>query len=200
MNHTSKQLKYKRNNSVNFADEIIFGENSIVSKNKITHSDIDEYTKSSHAISNKNESFSQNYLLSFSILSFSLITFMVILSKIVSTTFISFNSISTSIFVGGYFILFILTIFIISKRKMVTLEIKDDELLLKSFPALNKKIPVNQILKCELNSMKHGQHNRNDKIHFALNENGNKYKQPLTSGISLQLINGQHIIITSHKS
>ena len=81
---------------------------------------------------------------------------------------------------------------------MLTLEVKDEELHLKSFPALNKRIPVNQILRCELNSINKGQFN--SKTHFALNENGNRYKQPLTSGISLQLINGNHIIIGSHKS
>ncbi len=197
MAQINKHQKYKGNNSVNFADEIIFGEKSIVSKNRITHNDIDVYTKLKKANSAKRELLSQNSLLNFSVLSFSLIALLVILTKIVSTTFLSFSSISVSIFVGGYFGLFIFTIFIISKRKMVTLKIKGNQLYLKSFPALNKKIPVNQILKCEVDSMNKG---HNNKTLFALNENGNKYKQPLTSGISLQLLNGKHIIIGSHKS
>jgi hypothetical protein len=200
MDQRKNQVKYKGYQSANFADEIIFGDRSITSKNFDNNSDIDLFSKPRQKHSNIQESSSQNYLLNFSILSFSLIALMIVFSKIVSTTFISFNSLSTAIFVGGYFSLFLLTIFIISKRKMLTLEIKGEELHLKSFPALNKIIPVSQILKCELNTINNGRFNSINKIHFALNENGNRYKQPLTSGITLQLINGQHIIIASHKS
>ncbi len=200
MDYINNQLKYRGNNSVDFADEIIFGENSIVSKNKINHSELNLFTKSIPKKNGKDEPSFQNYLLNFSILSFLLIVLMVVFTKIVSTSFISFNSLVTSSFVGGYFVLFLFTIFIISKKKMLTLEIKNKELHLKSFPALNKKIPVSQILRCELNTMRNGKYNPQNKIHFSLNENGNKYKQPLTSGISLQLINGNHIIIGSHKS
>jgi hypothetical protein len=82
---------------------------------------------------------------------------------------------------------------------MLTLKVKEDTLQIKSFPLLNKKIPINQILKCELNTLNNGNFNYSNKIHFALNENGNRYKQPLNSGVSLQLINGKHIIIGSKR-
>ena len=82
---------------------------------------------------------------------------------------------------------------------MLTLEVREGVLQIKSFPLLNKKIPINQILKCELNTLENGNFNYSNKIHFSLNEDGNRYKQPLNSGISLQLINGKHIIIGSKK-
>ena len=200
MDLRNNQLKYRGNKSASFADEIIFGNNSIISQNQINHADIDLIAKSTPKNGNKQESLSQNYLFSFLLVSFSLIAFMIVFSKIVSSTLLTFNSITTSVFVGGYFLLFITTIFILLKRKTITLEIKDKDLHIKSFPALYKKIPVNQILKCELNTLKNDRFLTDNKIHFALNEDRNRYKQKLTSGISLQLINGQHIIIASHKS
>ncbi len=121
-------------------------------------------------------------------------------TKIVSTTFLNFNSIVASLFVGGYFILFLLTIILILKKRMLSLVVKGDILHIKSFPTLNEKIPVSQVLKCELNTMKEEQFELSGKIRFALNEEGNRYKLPLSSGIALQLTNGSHIIIGSHKS
>jgi hypothetical protein len=83
---------------------------------------------------------------------------------------------------------------------MLSLKVENGALHIKSFPSLNKKIPINQIIKCELNTMKNNRFSHSRKIHFALNNNGNRYKQPLTLGLSLQLINGEHIIIGSYKS
>lgn len=83
---------------------------------------------------------------------------------------------------------------------MLSLKVKDETLHIKSFPALNKKIPVNQILKCELNTMHNKKFSLSNKVHFALNKDGNRYKLPLTSGIALQLIDGNHILIGSYKS
>ncbi len=183
---------------MDFADEIRIGENPIITKNFSNYSDIEFFTKPSKKVTPNN--FSQNYFLSFSMVSIVLIALIIISTKIISSTFLSFTSFSTSLFVVGYFILFISTIYLISKRKMLSLEVKDKMLHIKSFPALNKKIPVNQILKCELNSMDNEKFTLSDRVHFALNENGNRYKLPLTSGIALQLINGNHIIISSSKS
>lgn len=183
---------------MDFADEIRIGENPIITKNFSNYSDIEFFTKPSQKETpNK---FSQNYFLSFSMVSFVLIALIIIFTKIISTSFLSFTSFSTSLFVVGYFILFISTIYLISRRKMLSLEVKDRTLHIKSFPALNKKIPVNQILKCELNTMDKKEFALSDRVHFALNENGNRYKLPLTSGIALQLIDGNHIIISSSKS
>ncbi len=100
----------------------------------------------------------------------------------------------------GYFLLFISAICLVSKRKMLLLKVKGKTLHIKSFPALNEKIPVNQILKCELNTINNGKYTHSNKAHFALNEDGNRYKLPLTSGIALQLIDGNHILIGSYKS
>ena len=199
MDQRNNQLKYRGNTSANFADEIIFGDNSIISKNEISHSDINLFTANQKKDSNI-ESLSQNHLFGFLVVSFSLIAFLIVFTKIISATLLTLNSFTTSFFVGGYFLLFITTIFVLLKRKTITLEVKDKELHIKSFPSLNKKIPVNQILKCELNTIKKSKFYANNRMHFALNEDRNRYKQPLTSGITLQLLNGQHIVIASHKS
>lgn len=82
---------------------------------------------------------------------------------------------------------------------MLSLEIKNEMLHIKSFPALNEKIPVNQILKCEVRTMNNGQFRLKDKLYFALNENGNKYRQIIKDGMLLQMINGRYIIIGSAK-
>lgn len=195
MDRINNLQKYRGNKSVDFADEIRIGKNPIITKNFSNYSDIEFFTKPSQKETpNK---FSHNYFLSFSMVSFVLIVLIIISTKIISTSFTSF---STSLFVVGYFILFISTIYLISKRKMLSLEVKDKTLHIKSFPALNKRIPVNQILKCELNTMDKEKFTLSDRVHFALNENGNRYKLPLTSGIALQLIDGNHIIISSSKS
>ena len=185
---------------MDFADEIIIGENPIITKNFSNYSDIEFFTKPNQKVTQSDDKISQNYLLSFSMVSFALIIVMILFTKIISTTFLSFSSLSTSLFVTGYFVLFISTIYLISKRKMLSLEVRDKTLHIKSFPALNKKIPVNQILKCELNTTNNDKLSISNRVHFALNENGNRYKLPLTSGIALQLIDGNHIIISSSKS
>lgn len=199
MHQTGSYIKYSDNRSSNFVDEIIIGESPTI--NKIFHNNFEtalniqpEKNKS------KSEKNFQNYILNFSIISFTLIALIIVFSKIVSTTFLSFNSFSASIFVGGYFALFLFTICIISRRKMLTLRIKNDTLLLKCFPTFSEKIPISQILKCELNTINNGEYNSKNKTQFALNENGNRFKQPLASGIILQLINGQRFFIASHKS
>ena len=196
MNHSNNQLKYLNNFSTDFTDEIIIGDSQITG-NAGDHGV--ELNIHEAPIQKNTDPNSQNYLLNFSILSFALIAFFLIFSKIISTTLLSFNSLSTSIFFSGYFLLFIASMFLIMRKKMLTLEVNEDNLLIKSFPTLNKKIPLNQILKCELNTLENGSFNYSNKIRFALNENGNKYKQPLNSGITLQLINGRHIIIGSKK-
>jgi hypothetical protein len=198
MDHKNNQLKYRANNSVSFADEIIIGKAPIISKSFDNFSDIDLFPKEKSKTQKENQS--QNYMLHFSLLSFALIAFLIILSKIVTSNLFSFNNFSTSFFVLGYFLLFALSVYLISKRKVLSLKVKDNTLYLKSFPSLNKKIPINQIIKCELNTINNGKYSSENKLHFALNENGNRYKQPLTSGVSLQLIDGQHIIIGSYKS
>jgi hypothetical protein len=200
MDHTKRQLNYRVNNSVSFADEIIIGEAPIISKSFNNYSDIELFPKPIRNGENKRKKFSQNYMLNFSILSFILIAFLILFSRIVTSTLFSFNSFSTSIFVGGYFLFFALTVILLLKRKMLSLKVENGALHIKSFPSLNKKIPINQIIKCELNTMKNNRFSHSRKIHFALNNNGNRYKQPLTLGLSLQLINGEHIIIGSYKS
>lgn len=199
MHQAGRYIKYSDNRSANFGDEITIGDSPTISKTIRDNFDI-----SSNTTSKKNENgvakHLPNSLFNYSLITFTLIALLIVFGKIVTTSVISFNSISTSIFVGSYFALFLLTIGFISRKKMLTLKVKDETLLLKSFPSLNEKIPINQILKCELNTIKNGKYNTQNKIHFALNENGNKYKQPVNSGITLQLINGQHIFIASHKS
>jgi hypothetical protein len=199
MHQAGSYIKYSDNRSANFGDEIIIGDRPTIGK--IINNN---FNISSTVPPNKNENEVKknlpSVLFNYSLVAFNFIVLIMVFGKIVATSAISFNSISTSIFVGSYFSLFLFTIFIISKRKMLTLKVKGETLLLKSFPALNEKIPINQILKCELNTIKNGKYNPQNKIHFALNENGNKYKQPVNSGITLQLINGQHIFIASLKS
>jgi len=52
-------------------------------------------------------------------------------------------------------------------------------------------------LKCEVRTMRNGKFVGNNRLHFALNENGNKYKQAAKDGMLIQLNNGKYIIIGS---
>jgi len=185
---------------VDFADEIILGENPIITKNFINNSDFDLISNPTKSKIQSVEKFSQNYLLSFSLVSFSFIATLILFTKIASTTFININNLISSLFVLSYFALFIFSIFLISRRKILSLKVKGHILHIKSFPSLNEKIPINQILKCELNSMNKDKFTATNRKLFALNEDGNRYKLPLTSGIALQLIDGNHILIGSSKS
>jgi hypothetical protein len=103
MDHTKRQLNYRVNNSVSFADEIIIGEAPIISKSFNNYSDIELFPKPIRNGENKRKKFSQNYMLNFSILSFILIAFLILFSRIVTSTLFSFNSFSTSIFVADIF-------------------------------------------------------------------------------------------------
>ncbi len=196
MDYSNNKQKYYKNSSSNFSDEIIIGDDSIFSHT------FDSSEESIFLPPKENrlpKDVTNNFLLNYSIFSFILVATLIGLTKIVSATFTSFNNLSTTFFVGGYFLLFVISLVLIVKRKMLTLEVKEETLIIKSFPLLNKRIPINQILRCELNTLEDGKFRNYNKVHFALNENGNRYKQPLNSGISLQLINGNHIIIGSKK-
>lgn len=200
MYNKNNQIKYQSNKLVNFADEIIIGDNPIISKNSQNYSSFDLLNNPPSNNSILQEKPTPNYLFNFSIGIISVIATFIILSKVVTVTFSVVNDFFTTAFVGGYFLLFISTLILISKRKILSLEVKNDILHIKSFPALNKKIPINQILKCEVNTSNNTNSKLGRKIHFAINENGNKYKQPLVNGINLQLIDGNNIIIGSYKS
>ncbi|MBU0473877.1 MAG: hypothetical protein KKF62_06905 [Bacteroidetes bacterium] len=200
MNKTSNNIKYQSAKSDNFADEIIIGTNSILSKNLQNFSNIDLTARQTQIGNEFLEKYSNNYLFNFSVVIIGLMAAVILLTKIVTISFSIVNNFSTGVFIFGYIFIFISTVILITKRKMLSLKIKDETLYIKSFPALNKKISVSQILKCELNTIDNGHFNSKGKIHFAINENGNRYKQPLTAGITLQLIDGNNIIIGSVKS
>lgn len=191
------QIKYKRNNSINFSDEIIIGKVPIVCKNFDNYSDI-ELTPKHRKNNGENKSF-QNNLFNYSISFFLLTAVLIFLYKIISSTFINFGNITSTLFVSIYFLLLGNTLFFVLRKKMLSLKVKNKILHIKSFPVLNVKIPTDQILRCEVNAISNDQSIVKDKLHFALNENGNKYKQIINDGMLLQMINGQYIIIGSAK-
>jgi len=198
MTHKYNRIKYRGNSTSTFADEIIIGESPVLSS-RFDDSILDFSSTARTNTPKKKESAFQNYMLSYSVLSLFLVLGAFLFVKLINSTLINFSGSLASYFVIFYFSLFVAAIFLILRKKMLTLEVKDEILHIKSFPSLNKKIPINQLLRCEINTLKEGSFNFENRVHFSLHNNGNRYKQPLSSGITLQLLDGRHILIGSKK-
>lgn len=196
----SNQKKYNSNKSFNFADEIIIGDSPIIHSKFTTISDNEWFSNLNDKRNTTAQNIAPNYLLIFSILIISLFLAYIIITKIIVFASLIVNDFATMLFVGGYFSFFLSTVILLFKPKMISLEVKNNLLYIKCFPALNKIIPTDQILKCEINAINNGNYNHKHKLLFAMNEDGNKYKQPLNYGMNLQLIDGNNIIIGSIKA
>ena len=98
----------------------------------------------------------------------------------------------------GFFLIinFIAIPLLLSKRK-VKLFLQNDFLHIKSFSALNQKIPVNQIKGCKINIFK-----KDENVGILELKKGsqNHYTVDLESGILVSLTNGQNLLISSSNS
>jgi len=196
----SNQKKHNSNKSYNFIDEIIIGDSPIIHSKFTTISDNEWFSNLNDKRNTTAQNIAPNYLLIFSILIISLFLAYIIITKIIVFASLIVNDFATMLFVGGYFTFFLSTVILLFKPKMISLEVKNNLLYIKCFPALNKIIPTDQIVKCEINAINNGNNNPKHKLLFAMNEDGNKYKQPLNYGMNLQLIDGNNIIIGSIKA
>ena len=200
MNNYNTQLKYRTNTSINFTDEITIGEVPVVSSfNNLIKPNPERELKTKVSKKNELEKTEKNNILNYTLLSFFLVATLTIFSKIVYSTFITLNSFITASFIAFYFVLFAFTLFVVAKKKMLSLNVKDGVLQIKSFPNLNEKISLSEIARCEIQANTNNKIRKQEKLHFALNENGNRYKQKLNDGILLQMINGELILIGSAK-
>jgi len=196
----SSQKKYNSNKSFNFTDEILIGDSSIIRSKLTANSNNEWFSKLNDKRNIGLQNITPNYLLIFSTLIISLFSVYIIITKIIVVASLIINDFATMLFVGGYFTFFFSIVILLFKPKIISLEVKDNLLYIKCFPALNKIIPTDQILKCEINAIDNGNYNSKHKLLFAMNKNGNKYKQPLSYGMNLQLIDGNNIIIGSIKA